>query len=105
MAAIFAFDAGKSVVQVPAIKISVDDLLDIGTEKSILPFKPLFIDLEKGFKMILHAQVIIGILRVPGTVDGVGSGREFSPVRKSDRRIIFWKVTGRLVRGPGRSEG
>jgi len=31
-----------------AVQIPVNDLLDIGTEKSVLPFKSLLINLEKG---------------------------------------------------------
>jgi hypothetical protein len=88
VAAVFAFHAGKAVVENPAVQIPVDDLLDIGTEKSIVPFKSFLINLAKGFKMILHAPVIIGSLRVPGTVDGGGSGHDFFPLRKSDRHII-----------------
>ena len=59
MAAVFAFHAGKAVVQIPAIQITVDDFLNIGTEKSIVPFKSFFIDLDKSVKMIFHATVII----------------------------------------------
>ena len=76
---------GKAVVQVAANEIPVDDLLDIGTEKSIVPFKSFLINLAKGFKIILHAPVIIGSLRVPWTVDSGGSGHDFFPLRKSDR--------------------
>lgn len=65
MAAVFALNADKAVVQIPAIQIPVDDLLDIGAKKSILPFKPCLVDLEKGFKMILYAPVIIGRLWIP----------------------------------------
>jgi hypothetical protein len=88
MAAVFAFHTGEAIVQIAAIEIPVNDLLEIGTEKSILPFKSFLINLEKGFKMILHAPVIIGRLRVPWTVDSGGSGHDFSPLRKSDRYII-----------------
>ena len=37
MDAIFAFHPGKAVVQVAAIKITVNDLLKIGTEESVGP--------------------------------------------------------------------
>jgi len=36
MAAVFAFHAGKAVVQVPAIKLPVNDLLQIGPPESVL---------------------------------------------------------------------
>jgi hypothetical protein len=52
MAAIFAFNTGNIVVQIAADQILVNNLLDIGTERFILPFKPLVIDLDKGFKVI-----------------------------------------------------
>ena len=37
MAAIFAFHAGKPVVQIAAIEIAVDHLLDIGPPEAVLP--------------------------------------------------------------------
>jgi len=88
MAAVFTLHTGETVVQVAAVQIPVDDLLYIGTEKSIESFKTFLIDLEKGFKMILHAPVIIGRLRIPWTIHSGGCGHDFSPLRKSDRRII-----------------
>ena len=36
-----------------AVQIPVNDLLDIGTEKSVLPFKSLLINLEKGLILAL----------------------------------------------------
>ena len=39
VSAIFAFYAGEAIVQISVIEIAVDDLLNIGTEKSILLFK------------------------------------------------------------------
>jgi hypothetical protein len=45
-------------VSVPGVfgvsaEVIVDDLMYIGTEKSIESFKTFLVDLEKGFKMIL----------------------------------------------------
>ena len=37
MAAIFAFHTGKAVVQIAAIEIAVDHLLEIGPPESVLP--------------------------------------------------------------------
>ena len=65
VSAIFAFYAGEAIVQISVIEIAVDDLLNIGTEKSILLFKLFLINLEKGFMMILHAPVVVGRLRIP----------------------------------------
>ena len=36
MAAIFAFHTGKAVVQIAAIEITIDHLLDIGSPESVL---------------------------------------------------------------------
>jgi hypothetical protein len=36
MAAVFAFHAGKAVVQITAIEIAIDHLLDIGPPESVL---------------------------------------------------------------------
>jgi hypothetical protein len=88
MAAVFAFHTGEAIVQVAAFQIPVDDLLDIGTEKSIESFKTFLVDLEKGFKMILHAAVVIRRLRITRAINGGGCGHDFSPLRKSDRHII-----------------
>jgi len=88
MATILALHAGKTVMENTAVQIPVDDFLDIGTEKSILPFKSFLINLEKGFKMILHAPVIVGRLRVSWTIHSGGSSYDFSPLRISDREII-----------------
>ena len=99
--AVFTLHAGETVVQVAAVQIPVDDLLYIGTEKSIESFKTFPVDLEKDFKMILHAPVIISILRIPGTVNGGGCGQDSSPLRKSDRRIIersFYLSRGKILR-------
>ena len=37
VAAIFRFHAGKAVVQVAAIEITIDNLFDIGFSESVLP--------------------------------------------------------------------
>ena len=60
MAAIFAFHAGKAVVQIAAIEIPIDHLLDIGPPEAVLPGKMLVIDPDKGLKIVLHAPVVIG---------------------------------------------
>ena len=59
VAAIFAFHAGKAVVQIAAIEITIDHLLDIGPPESVLPGEMLVIDPDKGFKVVLHTAVII----------------------------------------------
>ncbi len=68
MAAIFAFHAGKAVVQITAVEITIDHLLNIGPPESVLPGEMLVIDPDEGLKIVLHAAVIIRILRAAGPV-------------------------------------
>ena len=42
--AVFTLRPGKTVVQVAAIKITVNDLLEMGTEESIGPLKTFLVD-------------------------------------------------------------
>jgi hypothetical protein len=85
MAAIFAFHTGKAVVQIAAIEIAIDHLLDIGPPESVLPGEMLVIDPDKGFKIVLYTAVVIRRLRISWTINGGRSGHDFSPLRKSDR--------------------
>jgi len=59
VAAVFAFHAGKPVAQIAAIEIAIDHLLDIRPPEAVLPGEMFIIDLEKGFKIILNAAVVI----------------------------------------------
>jgi hypothetical protein len=63
MTTVFAFDAGETIVQDAAIKITIDDLTRINTEEAVLSGEALIIDLLKFLKVILNAPVILGILR------------------------------------------
>jgi hypothetical protein len=84
-------------VEVAAGRIPVNDLLYIGTEKSILPLKSFLINLAKSFKMILHAPVIIGSLRVPGTVD---SGERISLYKPNPFMLnLIPSLIGKAFRG------
>jgi hypothetical protein len=68
VAAVFTFDAGKTIVQIAAIEITIDYFFDIGPPESVLPRETVIVFLHKGFKIILHAVVIIRILRLAGVV-------------------------------------
>jgi hypothetical protein len=57
---VLARQTGKAVVQITAVKITIDHLLDIGPPESILPGEILIIDTDKGFKIVLHPAAIIG---------------------------------------------
>ena len=88
VAAIFAFHAGKAVAQITAIEITIDHLLDIGPPESVLPGETLIIDLDKGFKVVLHAAVVIRRLWISWTINGGRSGHDFSPWRISCRHNV-----------------
>jgi hypothetical protein len=60
MAAVLAFHAGKTVVQIAAIEITADHLFHIRSPESILMRKLFVIDLDEGFKIVFDASVIIG---------------------------------------------
>jgi predicted DCC family thiol-disulfide oxidoreductase YuxK len=62
MAAVFASDPGKAVMEDAAIEVTVNDHFDIRTKKAILFGKTVVIDLFKSLKMILHT---LKILRFP----------------------------------------
>ena len=68
MAAVFAFHPGKAVLQIAAVKITVNHLFDIRPPESVLSGKPVIINLHEGFKIILDAMIIIRILRTAGMV-------------------------------------
>jgi len=83
MAAAFTFHAGKAVVQIAAIEVAIDHLLDIGPPEAVLPGEILVIDPDKGFKIILYAAVVIRRLRISWTIDGGRKGHDLSPWRIS----------------------
>jgi hypothetical protein len=64
MAAIPASYPGKTVFQNAPIQIAVYDLLNVGSQKTVLPCEPLIIDLLKCFKMVLNTLVIGRVLRI-----------------------------------------
>ena len=60
MATVFTFHTGKAVMQVTAIEIAIDHLLDIGPPEAVLPGKMIVVDLHKGLNIVLRAAVKIG---------------------------------------------
>jgi hypothetical protein len=88
VSAVFAFYAGKPVVQITAIEVAVDYLLDIGPPESVLPGEMLVIDLDKGPKIVLYTAVVIRILRISWTINGGRSGHDLSPWRISCRHNV-----------------
>ena len=83
MATVITFHAGKAVVQITAIEVAVDNLLDIGPPESVLPGEIFVIDPDKGFKIILHATVITGQLGIPRAIGSDRKGHDLSPLRIS----------------------
>ena len=60
MVAIPAHHPGKALVQVATFQVAVNDLLEVRPPEPVPPFEPLLVDLNKSFKMVFHAPVIIG---------------------------------------------
>jgi hypothetical protein len=42
---------GKTVLEISAIEIAVNDLLEVGMEESVSPFKSFLVDTDEGFQM------------------------------------------------------
>ena len=88
MAAVFAFHTGKAVVQIAVIEIAIDYLLDIGPPEAVLPGEMIVVDLHKGFKIVLHAAVVIGQMGIPGAINSGRKGHNLSPLRISCRHNV-----------------
>jgi len=69
VATVFTLHAGKAVVLIAAIKITIDYLLHIGPPEAVLPGEMVVIDLKKGLEVVLHTTVIIRILRVSWAIN------------------------------------
>ena len=70
-------------MQITAIKIVIDHLLDIVPPESVLPGEMLVIDPDKGFKIVLYTVVVIRRLRISWTINGGRKGHDLSPWRIS----------------------
>jgi hypothetical protein len=87
MTVISTFHTGKAAVQIAAVEIAIDHLLDIWPPESVLPGEMLVIDPDAGLKIVLHAAVIIGCLRISGPINGGWDGHDSSPPRKTGRPL------------------
>jgi hypothetical protein len=92
MAAVFAFDTGKAVVQIAAIEIAVNHLLDVRPPEAVMLGKMIIINLNERFKTVLDATIIIGCLGVSWTIDSRGRGHDFSPLRTSCPHFFVFLV-------------
>jgi hypothetical protein len=75
-------------VQVAAIEIPVNDLLQIRPPETVLPGEMLIICPDEDLKKVRYAAVIIGYLWVPGTINSGRKGHDLSPLRISCRHNI-----------------
>jgi hypothetical protein len=66
-------------VQIAAVEIAIDHLLDIGPPESVLPGEMLVIDPDEGLKIVLHTAIIIGCLRILGPINGGWGSHDSSP--------------------------
>ena len=66
---VFAFHSGKAVVQIAALQIPVNDLLQIGAPEAVLPGKMLIVDTDEDLKIVLYSTIVIGQLGISGAVD------------------------------------
>jgi hypothetical protein len=57
-------------MQNPAVQVTVNHLLNIRTVETILPLKPVLIDLLERFKMVLNALVIWSALGIALPING-----------------------------------
>jgi len=83
VAAVFTLHPGKAVVQIAAIKITINDFPEIRTEESVGSLKLHPVNLDEGFQMILDTAIIVGSLWIVGPVYGSCGGPDSSPPRKT----------------------
>jgi hypothetical protein len=88
MAAILAFHTGKAFVQIAAIEVPVNNLLQMGSPESVLPGEMIIIDQDKGFEIVLHTAVVIRSLRISWAINGGRKGHDLSPSRISCRHNV-----------------
>jgi hypothetical protein len=74
VATVFTEDTGKSVMQHPAIQVTINYLLDVGAEKTVPLLEPVVIDHFECLEMVLHALVIWRVLGIALSVYGFRHG-------------------------------
>jgi hypothetical protein len=75
-------------MQIAAVEITIDHLLDIGLPAPVLPGETIVIDPDKGREIILDAAVIIRILRVSGVINSGRQRHDLSPSSTSCRHTV-----------------
>ena len=81
--AFLALNPGKAILQNAAVKIAVNDLLDIGAKEPVLPFEPLVKNQWECFEIVFHALVVGRVLWI--TMAVYDSGMSFFCSRKQNR--------------------
>jgi len=83
MAAFPTFDSCEAVMEDAAVQVSIDDLLYVGPQKSILFGKTIIIDPFKFLEMIFNTPIILRILRFARSVNPAmgGIGHALVPLR------------------------
>ncbi|MFH1719878.1 MAG: hypothetical protein ABIF19_21200 [Planctomycetota bacterium] len=64
MVAVFTFHLDKTIAQVAAVEIPINDFLQIRPPKTVLPGEMIIINLDKGFKIVLYAAIIHALFMV-----------------------------------------
>jgi hypothetical protein len=79
-------DAGKAAARIAAVEVALDDLLDDGPEKAVLPLEAALILCQEALEMMKKHPIEDGPLRMPGTIDS-GHGRREVPGNGPTSRI------------------
>jgi len=86
MVTLLAFNTCKTIMEDPVVKITINDLSHVGSEKAILLGKALVIDLFKHFKMIFNTLILRGRLRFSRPINGASVEHGlFSPKQDKGR--------------------
>ena len=65
-----------------AVQVAVDDLFDVGPEKTVFLRELIVIDLFQIFKIVLYTLVVLGFLGLPELVDRGYVGHFSSPRKR-----------------------
>ncbi len=74
MSALPTFDPCEAVMQDAAVQVAVNDLFDVGPEKTVFLCELIVIDLFQFFKIVLDTLVVLGFLGLSGLVNGGYAG-------------------------------
>jgi len=81
MTAFSTLDPCEAAVQNTAVKITINDLLYVRSQKSILFGKTIIIDPFKFFEMVFNTLIILRIFKLTGSVHSRYVGHVLVPLR------------------------